>query len=562
MRDSTSVTGRIKNFLLLIMFLAGLIASITVFITLEHQHYANLFKTAGQIRSQSSIILYDMQYFPKEIPHGLKHHYEILTRPVFKNLTSEMTVSYSIKKKYTDLLSLGKILKKRATYNDLSSYHNQLLQYIYKTNNFLDDIEDFNAYKNRIIFFSILFLMLTIISIVAYLSWLMRYEIIKPLQRLILASTQIEKKQFHHISLDTKLDNEIGCLNITFTQMAQNLGTFYEQLEEKVNDKTKKLTQLNHDLQVLYHCSDLISARTINPKLLRDFLQKLYDTNYTNYVSLECFNNEAWVISIGEKNHLPTQEKNLTFDDENLGVLVWQLIPTQDNYVIFHNVSQMLVRALYFHKLQQKKQYLLLMEERSIIARELHDSLAQVLSYLKIQLSLLKIEAAKCATPKGNVMEIIQDFEQALTTGYQQLRELLATFRLTVQETDLQSALQEVVNSLQNQTNIQMTVSCNIPPQVFNAQELIHILQIIREAILNAIKHSQAKNILVNASINSDGEYELTVQDNGVGIATLDEPDGHYGLNIMSERAARIHSQLTISNVKPHGTLVRLVFNR
>ena len=50
----------------------------------------------------------------------------------------------------------------------------------------------------------------------------------------------------------------------------------------------------------------------------------------------------------------------------------------------------MVAKALYSHKTQRQQEQLLLMEERSIIARELHDSLAQVLSFLQIQLTLLK----------------------------------------------------------------------------------------------------------------------------------------------------------------------------
>ena len=52
----------------------------------------------------------------------------------------------------------------------------------------------------------------------------------------------------------------------------------------------------------------------------------------------------------------------------------------------------------------------------------------------------------------------------------------------------------------------------------------------MREATLNAIKHSKGTLIEVQAHINAEGEYEILVQDNGVGIPTLDEPEGHYGL--------------------------------
>lgn len=195
-----------------------------------------------------------------------------------------------------------------------------------------------------------------------------------------------------------------------------------------------------------------------------------------------------------------------------------------------HNVAQMLSRTLYFYQTQQQNQQLLLMEEWSIIARELHDSLAQVLAYLQIQLTLLKHNLNKeDDVAKAKSLLIIKDFEQALNGGYVQLRELLATFRLTVQEANLQLALEQVIDSLRNQTEMKMRVECSLPSQTFNAQQLVHALQIVREAVLNAIKHSQGTEIEIIAHANEDGEYELLVRDNGVGIPSLDEPEGIMG---------------------------------
>lgn len=105
---------------------------------------------------------------------------------------------------------------------------------------------------------------------------------------------------------------------------------------------------------------------------------------------------------------------------------------------------------------------------------------------------------------------------------------------------------------------MQMTVDCSLPSQSLNPQELVHVLQIVREATLNAIKHSKGTLIEVKAHINAEGEYEILVQDNGVGIPTLDEPEGHYGLNIMTERSRQLNAQLTISKGEQGGTQVKI----
>ena len=103
-----------------------------------------------------------------------------------------------------------------------------------------------------------------------------------------------------------------------------------------------------------------------------------------------------------------------------------------------------------------------------------------------------------------------------------------------------------------------MSVSCTLPSQTFNPQQLVHALQIIREAVLNAIKHSKGSLIEVIAHINEDGENELLVRDNGIGIPTLEEPDGHYGLNIMQERCQQLNAKLNISNRPEGGTEVKI----
>lgn len=92
-------------------------------------------------------------------------------------------------------------------------------------------------------------------------------------------------------------------------------------------------------------------------------------------------------------------------------------------------MANVISRGIYFNRAQKRYLQVILMEERATIARELHDSLAQSLSFLRIQLTLLKREVP---ADSGKAMEVIQDFDRALASAYRQLRELLATFRLTI----------------------------------------------------------------------------------------------------------------------------------
>ena len=64
------------------------------------------------------------------------------------------------------------------------------------------------------------------------------------------------------------------------------------------------------------------------------------------------------------------------------------------------------------------------------------------------------------------------------------------------------------------------------------------MLQIAREALLNAIRHAQAQQIQIRYQRVADDEHLLTIEDDGCGINSVEEPPGHYGLTIMAERGA------------------------
>lgn len=142
----------------------------------------------------------------------------------------------------------------------------------------------------------------------------------------------------------------------------------------------------------------------------------------------------------------------VTMQETVYGELHWQNSNVSASEPLLNSVSSMLGRGLYFNQAQKHFQQLLLMEERATIARELHDSLAQVLSYLRIQLTLLKR-----SIPEDNAtaQSIMADFSQALNDAYRQLRELLTTFRLTLQQADLPSALREMLDALQKPNQCQ-----------------------------------------------------------------------------------------------------------
>ncbi|HID3607266.1 TPA: ATP-binding protein, partial [Serratia marcescens] len=152
-------------------------------------------------------------------------------------------------------------------------------------------------------------------------------------------------------------------------------------------------------------------------------------------------------------------------------------------------------------------------------------------------------------------------FDRTLADAYRQLRELLATFRLNIQEADLNAALEQLLQPLKALTPARIQLHCRLPSQALNAQQQVHALQIVREAVLNAVKHAGANEIAVCCEVNAAGDNVFSITDDGCGIASLEEPEGHYGLTIMSERAARLGGTLRIRRRSGGGTAVCLTFS-
>ncbi|OOF40686.1 two-component system sensor histidine kinase NarQ [Rodentibacter mrazii] len=560
MQITRSVSLRIAKYLFLIIIVAGVISSLSLAIMTSNKSDAEAINVSGSLRMQSYRLLYLMEKQPETVEKNLRFYEKSLHAPSLVDIQHQLFTPDVVKQSYQTILERWVEMETFARQNNIHQYSQNLTDYVSEVDYFVFELQRFSEQKWFFALSVLCFSMLLIVGMVSYVIWFTQREVVKPLKLLTRASIQVQMRQFNHIPLDTRNDNELGTLARVFTQMSTELGKLYSRLEDAVNEKTQKLRQTNRSLSTLYQSSQLLTVNAINDKILNQVLHQILLSEHLSYIELEVLGSEHWDIVLGEKKtHQGLETQELKVEDETLGVLSWQAgLPCPDPRMM-QNLAQMLARALYFHKNQRQQEQLLLMEERSIIARELHDSLAQVLSFLQIQLALLKHNLKKNnESAQQESFAIIASFEQALSSGYVQLRELLATFRLTVQEANLQLALEQVVASLRAQTNMQLSVNSQLPSQSLNPQQLVHLLQVVREATLNAIKHSKGTRVGITAHTNAEGEYEILIQDNGVGIPTLDEPEGHYGLNIMAERCSQLNAELTISRREQGGTQVKI----
>lgn len=204
-----------------------------------------------------------------------------------------------------------------------------------------------------------------------------------------------------------------------------------------------------------------------------------------------------------------------------------------------------------------------MLEERAALARELHDSLAQSLAYMKIQVSRLKplIDNPQLDNPQraSEAAEVLGELREGLNSAYRQLRELLTTFRLRIEGEGLGAALKSTVSEFTNRSTVAITLDVHLAGSALTPHEEIHALQIVREALSNVLNHAQARHAHVSVNCDSDGSVSAIVTDDGIGIHEV-AGTHHYGMAIMEERARNLQGQLSVENLPDVGTRVTLRF--
>lgn len=553
-KPKDSIARRIAIYFLIMIGFASIISTISVGIMWSNKSDAGLINVSGSLRMQSYRLLSEMDTKPEILPERLLEYHRTLHSVELSALRKSLLLPDDVIQSYQHLIKDWSAMQSYVNQGDRASYAANIDVYVKQVDNFVFRLQAFAELKLKIAIGVIVIAMLLIIALAYIGVWYTRKSIIKPLTQLVKASWQIQNKDFDHIKLAVNEPNELGLLSSTFTEMSSELLKLYTSLEDKVQDKTRRLLAVNRSLLVLYQCSQLLTAKPISKDVLNQVVRTVFDNEHLLGIELQVYGADYWNVRIENPNHIEWHSCEIAIENEKLGLLRWKPSLVCPDERLIQNVSEMIGRSLYVVQMQKQQQQLVLMEERAIIARELHDSLAQSLTFFKIQVSLLKL--AKTDEKRN---EILAAFEKALNDAYSQLRELLTTFRLTIQEANLQQALEKILEGLRPKTSAQIRLCCKLPSHMFNAQQQVHVLQIVREAVINAIKHADATEINVIAQTNDDGEHCLIIQDNGKGLPAHTQFEGHYGLTIMQERAAELKAEFSIQNHENGGASVKIL---
>jgi len=432
--------------------------------------------------------------------------------------------------------------------------------------------------------------------------------VINPLENLQLALLSIQSGNFSaRVEVDT--DDEFGQVANGFNGMASELQDLYEGLEAQVKIKTQHIEAQRARLESLYEISAFSASAASIEELSSGFARRVRavvgadaavvrwsDEANQRYLMLasDCFPQEMLesersllsgacacgnlkvdartrVIPILEHEASPMRACARAGYVNVVSVPVrLQLRLLGEIDLFFRNVVDLsseqkeLLDALASHlangleslRAAALEREAAVGEERALLARELHDSIAQSLSFLKIQVQLLR-NASRNAQPE-KVQNALDELDAGLRESINDVRELLVHFRTRTNTDDVEAALQETLQKFKHQTGLSTHFQVTGAGLPLPADVQVQVLHVVQEALSNVRKHSQATQVTLE--VTKGKAWRFVVRDDGRGFdpELSDRQNVRVGMKIMQERAQRIGASVQVRSELGKGTRMQL----
>ena len=449
-----------------------------------------------------------------------------------------------------------------------------------------------------------------------FLIWFFMAQVIRPVSELHAGIRRMGNNDLG-VRVAVKTDDEFGGLAQGFNQMAEHLQAVYGTLEERVVAKTRSLGERNRELGVLYEITAFLSEPAPIEALCQGFVSRirtalgadagavrLYaaDTEKLYLMTHEGLSGEfvareaemrcgdclcgdvietGMPIAFDTVNPPPGMKLRncvregfatataftIQYDRQRIGVFnlyFRQPRPVSDQEInLLETLGQHLGVAIENQRLRAREKELAVSEERNLLAQDLHDSIAQGLAFLNIQVQLLQDSLRKGRSEEA--MQTAGQLREGVQESYDHVRELLVQFRTRMHQSDLDSAIVAALEKFEAQTGIATNFERDGNGVPLDPDTEIQIMHIVQESLSNIRKHARAGRVGVTVRRSRDG-LEVEVADDGGGFDPVNEPkvrsDHHVGLQIMRERAQRIGGECQITSEPGKGALVRLVLPR
>ncbi|PKO61580.1 MAG: histidine kinase [Betaproteobacteria bacterium HGW-Betaproteobacteria-18] len=432
--------------------------------------------------------------------------------------------------------------------------------------------------------------------------------VLEPVGQLKQAIEKIQLGDFD-ARVERVTSDEFGTLADGFNGMAEHLQTMYKNLEGKVAEKTVLLKEKSERLESLYEVTALVAKATSLDALAQDFTKSIAKISHADGVALRWSNQGGQRHLMLAAHGLPTAmidaEQCIYTGDCHCGSATvdsdFRVIPIRDAATAplkhclkagFETVITLPVRLhqhlmgevdLFFHarisptpaersllealgshlasgmenlRLNALEREAAVSQERHLLARELHDSIAQSLAFLKIQVQLMR-DAIKTSN-QTEIAKILEEIDEGVRESYGDVRELLLHFRTRTNIEDIEPALATTLQKFEHQSGIKTTLTMQGQGLPLAPDVQIQVLHIIQEALSNVRKHARASQAWLD--VQQQPTWRFEVRDDGIGFnPDADQFDEtHVGLRIMTERAQRINASIEVFSTPLRGSSVVL----
>ncbi len=229
---------------------------------------------------------------------------------------------------------------------------------------------------------------------------------------------------------------------------------------------------------------------------------------------------------------------------------------TLSDRVVLESLSNQAVIALEHAAMSSQMQSVAVLDERTRIAREMHDGLSQILGFLN-----LEMQSLDSLVRQNKLDQTLLEIQQArlrIQEAQAEVRENILSLRTTLSDGGRAvPALQEYIREFGLQTGIDVHIENDHQDEIVLAPMVeVQLIRIVQEALTNIRLHSQARNLWVCFETR-EGKLCVEVKDDGIGFQVA-HIRKHFGLQSMQERAESIHGQLYIQSTPGQGASVRL----
>ncbi|GHD61847.1 type IV pili methyl-accepting chemotaxis transducer N-terminal domain-containing protein [Jeongeupia chitinilytica] len=481
-------------------------------------------------------------------------------------------------------------------------------EFVDQINALVLDIEQYNARRTMLMRGSqILLIALAIVGTVTQI-YLMFLLVFRPLYRLSGGISRMAEQDYS-VRLPVETDDEFGELTRSFNRMADRVADAHGTLEARVQAKTAALNTRNRELALRNDIGAGLNAGLSAEAMCRDFLTRLMQwfgadggsvrivdphSNAAHMVVYEGISDtlaaaehclqpgdclcgaslKDGVAVIHDFRKLPSAPEPYSCERE--GFVQVSAFPvrartrqtgqfnlhfrrsrdiTRSERDLLEALGEQLGIALENLRLAAREREIAVYEERNLLAQGLHDSIAQGLSFLNLQVQMLNDSLKRGATAEAR--DIVPLLKAGVQESYDDVRELLNNFRTRLAEGDLVANMRATIERFRRQTGIAVDFDAVGSGTPLPAEDQLQLLFVLQEALSNVRKHAYATTVRVR--FTNERDVTLEIRDDGRGFDAAEmaaRAEGHVGLKIMQERASRLSAQLQVES--DHGAVLRL----